>query len=365
MVFGSGRFASSVAAGLVTQDLSCELILVGRHAHSVRALATTTSMRARAVGSGLRVEVATCDFHDRSGVRQMIDHFDPRIVLCCVSHQSPWEGKERASAWSALMSSTGIAGALTLHIDLASELAAACAESDSAPWFLNAAYPDLVNPALHRMGLPVLAGVGNAQVTHLALAAAHGVAAERVAVTAHHLHLGVAGEQSEALAWVDGRPVPDVTEALRQQRSAPRSSVNAVGGLAAARVISALIGGPSSATALPGIGGDVGGYPAFVDEDGVSVRLPAGMTRAEMVEKNVVWSALEGVTFDDEDGDPRVVFEEPVRKHLAPVLGSLALGYPLRDYAAVKAEFEVVRSDLRSRPSLELPRVVDPGGAGS
>ncbi|MCZ0991411.1 hypothetical protein O1M54_48450 [Streptomyces diastatochromogenes] len=178
--------------------------------------------------------------------------------------QSPWEATRAPSAWTDLLSAGGFGIALPLHAVLARNVAQAIRSSRVPTLFVNACYPDAVNPLLHAEGLPVFCGVGNSATLAASLRAVlRPQAGERLRVLAHHAHLHAPADPAdEARVWLDDRPVPHVGELLTAHRACSREELNAVTGHTAAVLAARLAAEQEVHADLPGPLGLPGGYPS-------------------------------------------------------------------------------------------------------
>jgi len=210
-------------------------------------------------------------------------------------------------------------------------------------------------------------------------------------VIGHHVHLYErASTDGEALAWRGDEPLVEVGKLLAAQRAASRAELNAVTGLTAARVLTALLTRVELETSLPGPLGLPGGYPVRLASKyhhcaevgplttaiagggvakagggvtgtggsvaeheqqsqpgpGVELRLPAGISIAEAVRLNQRWALLDGAAVDG----GRVVFSDDASAELAAVAPELAAGFDLDDLDAVTERMHELRDQLRGRP---------------
>src|SRR5262249_35193205 len=128
----------------------------------------------------------------------------PSVVLCCASVQSPWERLHAPSAWTALLARAGFGLAAPLHAVIASTVAAAVTAGSPHACYLNACYPDAVNPLLHALGTAIFCGTGNvALLSAAARSALRLTPTDRLRVLAHHRHLDAPETPTdEARMWL-------------------------------------------------------------------------------------------------------------------------------------------------------------------
>jgi hypothetical protein len=235
-------------------------------------------------------------------VRGLLDGLRPDLVLLAASLQSPWERDGAPSAWTDALAAAGFGLSLPLQARFAMTVADAARQTGSV--FLNACFPDAVNPVLHALDLPVCCGIGNAATVAASLGAALADRADgaQLRVLAHHVHFHApadpADPASEAMAWLDDEPVSGVGHLLSALRASDRGLLNQVNGLTAARVAGALITGEEYRTSVPGPDGRPGGYPVRIADHGLALDLPSGLGPDEAVAHNQRWAVADGVVVE-------------------------------------------------------------------
>lgn len=283
-------------------------------------------------------------FEPRAGEPEsVLPELDPAGVLVCASSQSPWERNSRPSAWTDLVARAGFGLTLPFQAELAARVGRLVA---GRAWLVNACFPDAVNPLLTALDIPVLCGVGNIALLAASAQAALGLPDQRrLRMLAHHVHLHAphAGDP-DALAWLDGEPVP-AAPLLAEQRAAERTELNQVTGHAAALLLVALLDDRELTTHLPGPLGLPGGYPVTVRGTRLSLRLPPGMSEAEAIEFNQQAAAADGVVVDG----PLVRFGPVAAAELERIAPALAAGFPVTALPAATAELQHLRTELRAR----------------
>lgn len=323
-----------------------DVLVIGRSGDCILRLDAIASARAALAGRQIHFEHYVANIHD-AGILPVLQEFNPDGVLLCASHQSPAEGKLRPSAWTDLLGSGGYGSSLPLQADLAVVAGRHAADVDA--WFVNACLPDLVNPVLRALGIPVLCGVGNVSVLAAAIQSELELSDQReLALLAHHVHLHHAlDDPDEARAWHQAAAldVHDLLAPVRAAGSADSTELNHITGYAAALVIDALLTGEELVTSLPGPHGLPGGYPVRVHDGTVTLRLPAMLSREAAISTNQRWSLLDGAVVE---GD-RVRFGRAASIALAPYLPDLADGFDVTELAAACKYLLDLRARLRSQ----------------
>lgn len=286
-VVGAGSLAralcySLAVAAVPPPDTVTVLARSGRAAHEISCIANA---RAAVSGSPTRFTAEVVDAADECALTGILQRVRPRVVVNCASVQSPWEADRAPSAWAELLSAGGFGIGLPLHAVLARSVARAVRRSGVPALFVNACYPDAVNPLLAAEGLPVFCGVGNVATLAASLRAAlRPGPGERLRVLAHHAHLHTPADPGdEVRAWLDDRPVPHAGELLAAHRACSREELNAVTGHTAAMLAASLAAGREVYADVPGPLGLPGGYPVHIGDGRMALDLPPGLSRQEAV----------------------------------------------------------------------------------
>jgi hypothetical protein len=354
-IVGSGSLAQATCHSLsviATEPVS--VTVVARSEQAAGAISYVANTRARLHGVPFKCEPRVLALDSPEPLAELAEELAPDVVLNTASHQSPWEHLSSPSAWTALTRSAGLGMTLPLQAAIASRVAQALAWGAPRCTFLNASFPDAVNPLLRGLGLPIFAGIGNAGLIAATLQGRLGLAdQEGLQVLAHHWHLGTPGEGEEARVWHDGASVPGVTEMLREQRSTPRHFLNPATGHTAALLLRDLARGTSFAANLPGPSGLPGGYPVRIEDLTISLRLPDRLGRDEAVAWNQRFAAADGVTVEETG---RARFSARVEEALRPYLPNLAAGFEIDAVDVACDDLLALRETLRQQPGSKLLR---------
>ncbi|GAA1026278.1 MULTISPECIES: hypothetical protein [Amycolatopsis] len=339
VVAGSGSLARGGCFSLALAKIPAVVHILARRPGQAREVADLAAMRARLSGSPVSFEAGAL-----TDLREVLARFQPRVVLNCASHQSPWERMTSPSEWTNLLRRGGFGLTLPLQAGPAISLAQAVAEASPATMLVNGCFPDAVNPLLKALGLPVFCGIGNVMTLAAALRATLPADETRtLRVLAHHVHLHAPEDEAgEALAWLDDEPLTDVTARLAKLRAADRRELNAVTGHAAALLVENLLTGADTRTNVPGPLGLPGGYPVRIRDGALALDLPVAEDVA--VRRNQRDGHRDGVVVEGSD----VVFGETARQALLPYLPDLAAGFPVHDTASVCDRLLELRDRLRS-----------------
>jgi hypothetical protein len=292
VVVGTGAFATALTAALVrTARAPTEVVLVGR------SPATGTRVAAELDSQRVRVR-----FHDggafaTSDFSALFTTVRPRLVAVCASEQSPYHRSQYNPDWERVRAHAEFGFTAPLQATFAIRAAqalAALGQSDIP--LVNACYPDLVNPLLRLLGLPVLCGLGNvASLTAALRELLPRRSGAPVRMAAHHRHLKQAPTaEMEARVWVGEGTLPDAHRLLDQVRRVPRRQLNDLGADQGGRLLARLLTGQTVRTNLPGVHGP-GGYPVRITINGCALDLPDGVELAELAAWQQHHAHAEGV----------------------------------------------------------------------
>jgi len=357
VITGAGALSAAIVQALLPPALGSGLrvALLSRASDRLWWLARCAAARAAGLGSRIHVEAQAVDWEDGASLCRTLRRLQPRLVLHTASLQSPW-ALSGADDWSNLVRVAGYGLTLPLHLLLAWRLGRVLSDAAPGALFVNACYPDAVNPMLRAAGIPVLCGLGNVGILALLMATDLKKGAGEMHMIAHHCH--VAGAISGAPAsfdylhaWYEGRRVDRQAREWARKAFFPSDArLNDVTGVLGATLASSLLGlRDSLATHLPGPLGFPGGYPVQVSRGEVRLRLPAELTESDAIGLNISASAYDGVVVE-RDGVASMI--EPARARVRAALpGCIELDKPMR---AAEAEpraslLLAARASLRGR----------------
>ncbi|MFF1870132.1 hypothetical protein [Kitasatospora herbaricolor] len=350
VVIGSGSLAQHVVNSLAdTVTGPAAVHLVARSAGTLATMAHMASCRAALLGAAVRFTPHPMDpARPGDSVAALVDEVGADLVLSCSSTHSSAEVRERPSRWTDLVRAGGIALALPFHVRFAALMSDAVARGGGA-LFLNASFPDAVNPVLAALGGPIHCGVGNIATVAASLTGT-GEPGERLRVLAHHHHLSAPERPTdEARVWTGAEQLKDVRERMTALRSCDRRMLNALTGHTAALLVRDLLGDRPFHTHVPGPLGLPGGYPVRVDRGRIELDLPPGVTEATAVAWQAAWGARDGVAVDRQG---RAEFSDRTIRSALPYAELPRFVAPA-EFAELAAELELVRQRLREAESVD------------
>jgi malate/lactate dehydrogenase len=327
-----------------------------------------------------RIELAAMDIAEDGRLTDLLSEARPSVVINTAS-RSPWwargllpppirERLEGVGAGPGLWA----AG----HLAITAQIAKAVTEAASDATIVNAAYPDVVNPALAGIYGARLVGVGNLDllvpaVRHV-IAADFGVSPALVTpwLVAHNFHssrilsrAALGGLRPLLRVEVGGEDVTDRidVEALwcRIPREMPMplgagAAVVAIGSLC--RMIGAVTSSSPISTHAPGAAGMAGGYPVRISRDGVALALPGTIDAREAAAVNLAGQRAEGIEEIAPDG---TLFLSPLaREVLAEMFRLDQDRITLSDAAAFAGAVLQRFGELARRYGIHLPEFEQP-----
>lgn len=329
-----------------------EVVVVSRSAE--RGAAICFGANACAVVSRTPVSFRTvaADVLSASTWPRLVAEVKPDIVLNCLSLHTPREEAASVSEWTRFVRRAGFGVTLPLQAVPAVLVGRALGETAADAIFVNACFPDLVNPLLHALGLPISCGIGNASLVAVTIQAALRLPDQReLRVLAHHRHLyGAVAAGTDARAWHAGQELTNVAELLAPLRAVDRTDRNPVSGRAAARLVLDLLGGGTAYAGAPGPGGQPGGYTVRIAQRRIEVEPPPGIDLDDAVAWNRRQCLLDGVEVAP---DGHVRFAPAASEELRRELPELADGFHVDDTMGACERVLGLRQRLRegSRPT--------------
>ena len=344
VVVGTGSLAAGVAHSLCqAADGPLRVAVIGRDAAKVSRLTRIANARAAAFGRKASFESVELAQFKALAFSRAFRSLRPKVIFQAASLQSPWEAGEGQNAWTRLLATAGFGVTLPLQMVLAAEVSRGAVDTEAA--IINASYPDCVNVALHKLGLRITCGIGNAAIVEAFCRSTEKTKHADVRVIGHHGHLSawLKGKRasSQPRVWVQGREIDG--QRLRPNLEAIEEDLNDVTAATAVVVILAMLSGETLHQSIPGVAGLPGGYPFEVKRRKFALRLPKGITLEEAVAHNKSGEHLDGV-----DVGSSVKFSGRPGAALAAANFEYAAGFDLGEWPTVSERMLALRNRLRS-----------------
>lgn len=323
MITGLGNLGSHVL-DMITKlpNHPSKIILVGRDADLLLRKRNMALLTASQFGFYPQIVFEVSDLDNVSQLSEIIKKHSPDVIFNAASIQSWRKVTELPKEIYKEMDKAAFGPWLPMHLPLVYNLSKAIRETGLTPLFINAAYPDAVNPTLHKIGLSPSVGIGNianavpglkyALSEHLLRPVKH----IELKFIAHHYishHVSRHGFPRPDLfhlsVFVDGRDVTDSLDLKQVFDDVPTKFKRLVGvegqpmtATSAIKVIMAALHDTNELMHAPGPNGHPGGYPVRVGSKKVSIDLPSKMDLSQAVKINEESQNLEGISRIEEDG---------------------------------------------------------------
>ncbi|HEX8305381.1 MAG TPA: hypothetical protein VF612_10935 [Jatrophihabitans sp.] len=315
LIVGYGDLGKKIANALVL-DPRIDAIGVTSRSDEL-SVRDSNLLRFTAMNHGYPGEVSghVLDLEDTASAVDVLDRFEPTMVVNCASVQSWRRLTELPSALYQELDEAQFGPWLPMHLAPARALGEAVRAHGGSPVVVNCAFPDAVGPVLTPSGLAPTIGGGNvANVVPALTWSASKVlglpAGElQVRLVAQHYYshrLPRAGDAGDAPAAVEirhGGRILDISEQLEAIQLGVSTFCRRTGGidgqsLTASSVLSVLRAFLSDRPRLvhaPAPGGLPGGYPVLASRSGFELSLPEGLTEAEAISINQQGQYADGV----------------------------------------------------------------------
>jgi len=343
VIIGSGSLATGTAYSLSQVTKSrLRITIIGRSEKKISRISLNANARAACLGTTATFSPLGISEFTALAFSRALRPLKPKVILLAASLQSPWETATGQTAWTKLLTEGGFGITLPLQLALAVELSRGAAASSAA--IVNAGYPDCVNIVLHRLGLRVTCGIGNAAIVESFCRAQVGAKGQNVKVIGHHGHLRawLTGEASPSVprVWVKGKERD--SRRLSPNLGSIDEELNIVTSSTAARVLMSLLTREVLHVSIPGVAGLPGGYPFLLRNGKFSLELPRGITLEEAIAHNKAGERLDGL-----DVDSSIRFVGNARNSLVAVGCEFAEGFDLADWQSARDKMILLRERLR------------------
>ncbi|WP_199200572.1 saccharopine dehydrogenase NADP-binding domain-containing protein [Alkalicaulis satelles] len=316
MVLGSGVIGGQVADLLSRMDNRYHIILASRTLNKVNERANLTITSAMCLGLEPKVDIYCLDVQNIDQTASLISSLSPDLIINATSLQPFWAISLLEKPLFQRLQQARIGPWLPNHLATARTVMLAVAASGSQASVINAAFPDVVNPALHSVGLAPLVGAGNIANLIPSLQRAcekiMGAPRDRLSLrfAAHHAacnEISSTGRPDPApyalSLMLDGREASSdiqhsalfksVVDDFRRVRGIAGQIVAASNVVAVA--VALLDERNTRAMHAPGPHGLPGGYPVRIGKGGVSLDCIGGFGSDEAISVNEAGAVVEGI----------------------------------------------------------------------
>ena len=356
-MFGTGEFAARVLFDLAASASEpLHVLVVGRQPARLAWLKTAAQARARIFGSSLEVATHTAAAFEDEVVADILGRSRPRVVFQAASLQTAAVIRSNDNAWADLVQQGGLSSTAPFQAVLSLRIARVLQRMLPAAHFVNACFPDVVNPILKAAGVPVLGGVGNVAILSCAfegLLHGHGTEAQ-LQVLAHYQQLSAWRRSPQERAfppprvWIDGQEVGDVYARFSDVMLSPQVTFD-ISGATGVPLLKALVAGRPWRGHMAGPMGLPGGYPIALEAGGaLRVDLPPGLDLDEAQAWNRAFEERSGLTVG---ADGRACYHGRLQELLERHAPTLAGGFACADVEHAAQALAQVRDRLQAQPA--------------
>ena len=147
----------------------------------------------------------------------------PKAVVQAASFQTGNVITSQDNAWTKLVAEGGLSATAVLQAPLSIEVARAVKTVRPQAFFINCCFPDVVNPLIAALDLPIACGVGNIAILSNAFAGALGAGAGELKVLAHYQNLAPWRRPAETRGGRSARAASKLRSRRTRTRSRGRS----------------------------------------------------------------------------------------------------------------------------------------------
>ncbi len=268
------------------------------------------------------IEFVPVDAFDTARTAAVLRQYEPSIVYNSMTLHSWWVITKLPPEAYKIIDAARYAPWYPMHFVPAHKLMLAVKEAGITTHVVNAAFPDLVNPVLAKIGLAPTIGIGN--IDNIVCSLRQVAASEfnvplrstMIYMVAPHYFSYYAARYGSAggapyymKLMIDDR---DVTSEIDPEEFLLKATTIAKrpGGVQAhpvvassvCKIVLGILFDTHEITHAPGPNGLPGGYPVRLHSDGVEVFLPDGLSLEEAIKINDEGQVQEGVESIEEDG---------------------------------------------------------------
>jgi hypothetical protein len=354
LIFGTGSFAGRIALDLAaTASGPVTVVIAGRNTERLNWLRTAGNARAAMFNRPARVMSHQVDLSVPNAAAEAIAAVEPKVVVQAASFQSGSVISNQGNAWTKLVAEGGLSATAVLQAPLSIEVARAVKTVRPRAHVINCCFPDVVNPLIAALDLPISCGVGNIAILASAFAGALGAGAGRLKVLAHYQNIAPWRQPPDtrtgrsARVWIDDREVADVYARFESVQLTREPAIE-ISGPSGVPLMLAMARGSEWRGHVPGPNGLPGGYPVRLKNGHVELDLPAALTHDQAIAWNLRYEEESGLIVAP---DGRAAYTGVLRERLDAFSPVLAGGFHVRDIADACRDMNDLRSRLERRSS--------------
>jgi len=347
LLLGTGAFAARIAFDLaVTGRQPTRVVIAGRNPLRSAWIRTAANARSAIFGSPVRFETFAADLVAPGVPEAMLRRFRPSVVVQAASVQPGSVIAAADDGWARIVAEGGLSATAVFQLALSAGIARALQDAHPQAHLVNCCFPDVVNPMLAALGLPITCGTGNVGILANAFA---GATDQKVRVLSHYQNLAI-WRQPPAMrhgraprVWLEDAEVPDVFARFPGVQLTVEPALD-ISGAAGVPLLLAMAHGHEWTGHVPGPMGLPGGYPVRWDGAALELDLPAGLSRDEAVGWNAAFEAENGIVLEGTCARYTGRLHDMLHAH-SP---GLAAGFDLRHLDQALAAMQELRTRLQS-----------------
>jgi len=354
LIFGTGNFAGRIALDLAASAPEpVTVAIAGRNRDRLDWLRTAGNARAALFGRPARFISRAVDLSVRDAAATTLTAVEPRVVVQAASFQTGNVISNQDNAWTRLVAEGGLSATAVLQAPLSIAVARAVKAMRPRAYFINCCFPDVVNPLIAALDLPITSGVGNIAILSNAFAGVL-AGAGRLKVLAHYQNLAPWRQPPEirsgrsARAWIGDEEVADVYARFASVRLTREPAIE-ISGPSGVPLMLAMAQGRDWSGHMPGPNGLPGGYPVTFSAGRLDLDLPTELSRDEAIAWNLSYEKASGLVVSP---DGQATYTGVLRERLAAFSTGIANGFHVRDIGDACHAMSDLRSRLQARTSL-------------
>jgi hypothetical protein len=353
VVFGTGSFAGRIICDIAaTAATPVRIVVAGRNVERVNWLKIAANARATVFSRPAEFVTHLLDLAAPGAVESAIAAFSPSVVVQAASSQPASVIVGPSDAWSQLVAEGGLSATAVFQARLSARVARAIQTTRPACRMINCCFPDVVNPILAAMALPIDCGVGNVAILANAFAGELGLReAGHIKLLAPYQTITPWRRPAEvrtgpsARVWIDDEEVADIFATFASVKITPEPAIE-ISGANGVPLMLAMAAGRDWRGHVPGPGGLPGGYPVAFRNGALDLDLPSPINRAEAI----AWNAR----FEEENGmavgaDGVVRYTGVLYEHIREASVELARGFHVSEIEDVHEAMLDLRALLQAR----------------
>jgi len=260
----------------------------------------------------------------------------------------------QSDAWSRLVAEGGLSATAVFQARLSARVARAIQTTRPNCRMINCCFPDVVNPILAAMALPIDCGVGNVAILANAFAGELGLREPgRIRMLAPYQTITPWRRPAKvrtgpaARVWIDDEEVVDIFATFASVKITPEPAIE-ISGANGVPLMLAMAAGHDWRGHVPGPNGLPGGYPVAFRNGALDLDLPSPINRAEAI----AWNAW----FEEENGiavgpDGVVSYMGALYERLREASAQLAEGFHVSEIEDVHKAMIDLRARLQAQPA--------------